>query len=288
MFSVIGRSLTSKCPSTSISAYRTNIPSRANLKTPFLTLAFPTASRGHLTPKFTTACFNTRSEIIEPETEETEKEVVDLIGSLKEEIDETENSASFAIPEEYQLTRDGDNVTVRMKLEGDLAGKSVIVNWNSLDGPSVSEYRRNIEKQEREYEREAREQQKEEAAEQEGAEENEANEEADEDLLDDDENLEEKDITFTVNIKNGSDTVVFKCSASTDGSIFLDSVTTGDKTLDDINSLNEQTIEGIFQFLEDHGVSDSFGRFVHEYNCSRKMKNNAQAIKALVSFLQKE
>jgi len=136
-------------------------------------------------------------------------------------------------------------------------------------------------------EREDEEREGEEKGEEEGEEEGGEGEDVDKD---DEEDEEEKVIHLNIKVSDAKikEPIDLKCSVSKDGTIFLDSVTTGGKTLDDIFALNENTIEKLFEFLEEHGVDEHFGLFCQSYNVTRKLKDNLHVVKSLVSFLQKE
>lgn len=221
------------------------------------------------------------SEMIEEEGEGEGGEELDLLSSLQYEMTEIESAADFSIPEEYQLVRDGDNVVLSLSQEE--PGKKVTAYWNVNDGPNYSEFAHERMKKEEEQAKLERQQQNE-GEENENENEEEINEEDDPDMSDD----EKRDIPVRVVVESGSGNVEFKCTVSKDSTIFLDSITAGGKTLDDIFSLSENTIERLFEYLEEHGVTDGFGAFVQQYNVSRKMKSNFQVVRGLVQFLQKE
>jgi len=100
--------------------------------------------------------------------------------------------------------------------------------------------------------------------------------------------LEEKNITLNVQIKNKTDVLEFKLVVNKEGTLFLDAITSGGKSIDDIYSLSQNTIERLFEFLEQHGIDENFGNFAQSYNVSRKIKANNSVVKTVLSFLKKE
>jgi len=281
MFSLISRSL----PKNSFSTAKVSL----RAEKPILISSFkaPLASRGSFARPYTTYSNGRNGEIsqsYQEEQQEEEEEQLPLIESLERDLIDTEGSAELQVPESFRVSRDGDTVIVNIAQEGN--NKIVTVSWNVNEGPNFSEFLAERQKKAEQDEREQRRQLREEQG-QEGQE----NEENEENAEDDDQDLDEgeaKDIIVTVNIKNGSQSADFKCTVSKDATIFLDSIKIGDKVLDDIMSLSQNTIEKLFDYLVEHGVDENFGGFVQSYNVTRKIKKQLVVTKELVSFLKKE
>jgi len=218
---------------------------------------------------------------LQEQEQEQEQEPQSLLDSLDYDIREAEHIAEISVPESITITRNGDTVICSIAQETHPNSK-VTVQWNVNEGPSYSEFVAEKMKKEQREEKEQRAQEASENGQQE-VEEEDADE--DEDYLGDD---QEKNVILTINVKKGTDSVDFKCSVSKDQQIYLDSITFGENTLDDVMALNESTIEGLFGYLEELGVGAEFGNFVQYYNVSRKVKSNIAAYKKLAKFLAKE
>jgi len=287
MFSLIGRSLSTKSFKTTtpkVSVVR--IAPKSSMSCIFTKSAPAAVSRSYATYSSgrngdIKNVQQQQQQPIQEEQPEEDYKPATLAESLGNDISEIEANSELSIPESFKVTRDGDTVILDIAQEGT---RTVTVTWNVNDGPNFTEFVTERHKKEEE-------EQKEKEREERGAEESEEGQDQQQQQQDEqfDEPEDRRDIVITVTMKNNSNQKAeFKCTVSKDATIFLDSITIGTQTLDDIFSLNENTIEHLFGFLEEHGIDENFGGFVQSYNVTRKLKANFNVVRQLSDFLKKE
>ena len=235
MFSVVSRSVTKKLLTTKSAApvfiRASTISTSAKASAPSFAFtpivaakqSFPRGIRSY-------SSFSARNSELQAQEEEEGGEPQSLIDSLDYDIREAEHIAEIAVPESLTVTRNGDTVICSIAQDSHPNTK-VTVQWNVNEGPSYSEFL--AEKMKKEQ-REEKEQRAQEAAENNQQEVTEEDEEADDDDYLGDE--QEKNVVLTVTVKKGNDSVDFKCSVAKDQQIYLDSITFGENTLDDVGS----------------------------------------------------